>query len=71
MFGLSTDAPGMYEMLLPPPHNRFDTIYPTGHDGMFVMPSGEAKFRPTIWEMEWLYERLGQHFDCIVTEFDD
>ena len=71
MFGVSADAAGLYEMIQPPPRNRFDTIYPTGTKNLYFVPSGDCRFRPTIWEMDWLRDRLEQHFNCIVTEYDD
>lgn len=70
MFGFPVSAPGLYEMLLPPPRNRFDTIYPTGERRLFILPSGDCRFRPTVWEMEWLISRIEPHFDCIITEYD-
>lgn len=72
MFGLDPDAAGLYEMLLPPPHNRFDTIHPTGHPNLFLLPSGNwdghRASSPASIQVEWVHRVLSPHFNGIVME---
>lgn len=67
-FGLGYDAPGLGEMLAPPPHNRFDTIHPTQIPNLFVMPSGSLRQMPTKPQMEWVHSVLSRHFQGMVIE---
>ena len=72
MFGISPMAPGLHEMLLPPPANRFDTIYPTDYPNLFVLPSGGFGKRrgivPDSKRMEWIHRITSPHFTGIVME---
>lgn len=68
LFNLGSDAPGLGEMLAPPPHNRFDTIHPTKIPGMFVMPTGRLTKMPTRGQLEWVHSVLAKHFQGIVIE---
>jgi Mrp family chromosome partitioning ATPase len=72
MFGIPPVAAGLYEMLLPPPDNRFDTIYPTGTRNLFVLPAGgfghRRDFMPSSQQVEWIHRVLSPHFPGIVME---
>jgi Mrp family chromosome partitioning ATPase len=72
MFGIPPSAPGLYEMLLPPPNNRFDTIYPTSLRNLFLLPAGglgqRRDFIPSHVQMEWIHRVLAPHFAGIVME---
>lgn len=72
MFGIPPIAPGLYEMLQPPPNNRFDTIYPAGIGNLFVVPAGgfgqRRDFIPSSVQMEWIHRVLSPHFPGIVME---
>lgn len=67
-FGLGEGAPGLGEMLAPPPHNRFDTIHPTHVPNLFVMPAGSLRETPTKPQLEWLHGVLARHFQGMVIE---
>ncbi len=67
-FSLGHGAPGLAEMLAPPPHNRFDTIHPTHVPNLFVMPSGSLKEIPPKAKLEWVHSVLAVHFQGIVIE---
>jgi hypothetical protein len=68
IFNLGPEAPGLAEMLAPPPNNRFDTIHPTFLPGLFVMPPGQLKRPPTKSQLEWVHSVLACHFQGIVIE---
>jgi len=68
VFGLGTGAPGLGEMLAPPPHNRFDTIHPTHVPNLFVMPAGSLRHSPRREQLEWVHAVLGCHFQGIVLD---
>lgn len=68
IFNLGSEAPGLAEMLEPPPHNRFDTIHPTFVPGLFVIPSGRLETPPTRTQLEWVHSVLSCHFKGIVIE---
>ena len=72
MFGIPAAAPGLYEMLAKPPHNRFDTIYPTGHKNLFLLPAGgfgrRRDFMPNSGQMEWIHRVTAPHFAGVVME---
>jgi hypothetical protein len=72
MFGIAPTAPGLFEMLQPPPHNRFDTVYQTDHRNLFLLPAGGFGHRrdllPTSGQMEWVHRVMSPHFSGIVME---
>ena len=68
IFNLGVDAPGLAEMLAPPPNNRFDTIHPTFVPGLFVMPAGRLIRPPTKQQLEWIHSVLSSHFQGMVVE---
>ena len=72
MFGIPSRAPGLYEMLAKPPHNRFDTIYPTEHQNLFLLPAGgfghRGDFMPNSQQMEWIHRVTSPHFSGVVME---
>ena len=67
-FGLGPNAPGLGEMLAPPPYNRFDTIHPTDVPNLFAMPAGSLKRMPGREQLEWAHGVLATHFQGIVIE---
>jgi hypothetical protein len=67
-FRLGSGAPGLAEMLQPPPYNRFDTIHPTDVRGLFVMPAGRMPAPPSRGQLEWAHSVLCTHFQGIVIE---
>ncbi len=68
IFSLGVEAPGLAEMLAPPPRNRFDTIHPTFIPGLFAMPAGRLLRPPTKTQLEWVHSVLSSHFQGIVIE---
>lgn len=68
IFSLGSDAPGLAEMLAPPPNNRFDTIHPTFLPGLFVMPAGRLQKPPSKPQLEWIHSVLAYHFQGMVIE---
>lgn len=72
MFGISPQSPGLIEMLAKPPHNRFDTVYPTEHNNLFVLPAGgfgqTRNLMPTAQQMEWIHRVTSAHFSGVVME---
>ena len=72
MFGIPPMAPGLFEMLQPPPNNRFDTIYPTELPNLFLLPAGgfghRRDFLPSSDQMEWIHRVTSPHFTGIVME---
>ncbi len=72
MFGIPPMAPGLFEMLQPPPNNRFDTIYPTELSNLFLLPAGgfghRRDFLPSAQQMEWIHRVTSPHFSGIVME---
>ena len=72
MFGIPPMAPGLFEMLAKPPHNRFDTIYPTEHKNLFLLPAGgfghRRDFMPSSMQMEWIHRVTSPHFAGVVME---
>ena len=72
MFGIPPMAPGLHEMLADPPHNRFDTIYPTQYSNLFLLPAGgfgqRRNFKPSSRQMEWIHRVTSPHFAGVVME---
>ncbi len=72
MFGIPPMAPGLFEMLAKPPNNRFDTIYPTKHKNLFLLPSGgfghRRDYMPNAAQMEWIHRITSPHFSGVVME---
>lgn len=68
VFHLGPNAPGLAEMLAPPPNNRFDTIHPTQIPNLFVMPAGRLRKMPTEEQMRWVHSVLSTHFQGMVIE---
>jgi hypothetical protein len=67
-FGVPRSAPGLREMTLPPPRNRFDTIHRTDLDNLYLLPSGEFSGTTTVAHVEWVHRILASHFPGIVME---
>lgn len=72
MFKIPPTSPGLYEMLAKPPENRFDTVYPTEHANLFVLPAGgyghRRDFVPSAQHMEWIHRVTAPHFSGVVME---
>ena len=72
LFGVPPQAPGLFEMLAKPPHNRFDTIYPTDLRNLFLLPAGgfgqRRDFLPNSEQMEWVHRVTSAHFTGVVME---
>jgi hypothetical protein len=68
VFDLGKDAPGLGEMLAPPPNNRFDTIHPTSVPNLFVMPAGSMRQFPGKEQLTWVHSILSSHFQGIAIE---
>ena len=72
IFGIPPRAPGLFEMLAKPPHNRFDTIYPTERKNLFLLPAGgfgqRRDFMPNSQQMEWVHRVTSPHFSGVVME---
>jgi len=73
MFGIPPRAPGLFEMLDKPPNNRFDTIYPTQHKNLFLLPAGGSGRRwratmPSAQQLEWIHHVTSPHFSGVVME---
>ena len=72
IFGIPPMAPGLFEMLAKPPNNRFDTIHPTQHGNLFLLPAGgfghRRDFMPNSQQMEWIHRVTSPHFAGVVME---